>query len=505
MKRLFERWNRFIEEADSKEMLQETTFVDPKGRAVDLSLGRLSPRERILSKYYATIRSHPSEEFREKAEKLRLKSINAATPEEREEAKKQYHFYVDMSNHQDETIRKFFLSDDIAFVNQALHLALVYPPDKTPIPELTDDEEFEQGIYDDFDTPDGYGEHNYPSDKPSIENYDEIFDNLLKKAIKRVQNAFDSGEENQTELAYIAANTPGLRQTWDKFGYDLEDLNYIPEMAVEEVVGEDNLEDLGYDGRLEESKTSKVTKSYIRRLVKEEIRKMKSMKLIMESFKKYIAEQEEGLDDDMMTELIGLLKSENTEAVIQGIGMAEMFMDPEEIVDVVNQNNFDVKTLTQGGENSIISKLLDLYQTGSPTVVPELKTEDDYEILRSYKIPSEALAILAHAKDEKGKLASAILMNPNIDSDIIEDIIKNMPDEFLKLNDALTGLNLVVANPDTTPLVLTFLTGHHSKYTRNKIANHPNATVEVLRLLQRDEYLPTRRAARNRLKKMLNK
>ena len=277
-----------------KEALQETTFVDPEGRAVDLASDRLPPRTRIQGKYYDSIRNHPSAEFREKAEKVRLKSLGipdvddydpmfdvvhppTATPEEMAEAKKQYQFFVDMSRHQNKKIRNMFNSERIADVNQALAFAETFPPDKTTPPQLSDDEEYEQGIYDDFDTPGGYGDHNYPSSPPSVpgDRYNEIFDNLMNKAVKRVQDAFDSGEKNQTELAYIAAKTPGLQQSWDRFGYDIEDLNFIPELAVEKVVGKDNMEDLGYAGRLEESKTPKVTKSYIRQLVKEEIRKGK--------------------------------------------------------------------------------------------------------------------------------------------------------------------------------------------------------------------------------------
>ena len=275
-----------------KEALLETTFVDPEGRAVDLASDRLPPRQRVQGKYYDPIRNHPSAEFREKAEKVRLKSVGAPdpdydplidlegprmpTPEEKAEAKKQYQFFVDMSHHQNEKIRRLFLSDDIAFVNQALAFAETFPPDKTTPPQLSDDEEFEQGIYDEFDTPGEYGEHNYPSSPPVPgDRYLEIFDNLLNKAVKRVQDAFDSGEKNQGELARIASKTPGLQQTWDRYGYDIEDINYIPEIAVEKVVGKDNMEDLGYAGRLEESKTPKVTKSYIRQLVREEIRKGK--------------------------------------------------------------------------------------------------------------------------------------------------------------------------------------------------------------------------------------
>ena len=274
-----------------KEALQETTFVDPEGRAVDLARGDLPPRSRIQAKYYEPLYRHPNIEFRKKLEKLRLKSIGApdlddydpmfdvaqpikATPEEMAEAKKQYEFFAAMANHQNKKIRMLFLSDDMAFVNQALLFAETIPPNVTP-PKLSDDEQYEQGIYDDFDTPGGYGEHNYPRGRSSIGQYGEIFDNLLNKAVKRVQDAYDSGEKSQTELAYIAAKTPGLQQSWDRFGYDLEDLNYIPEIAVEKVVGKDNMEDLGYAGRLEESKTPKVTKSYIRQLVKEEIRKGK--------------------------------------------------------------------------------------------------------------------------------------------------------------------------------------------------------------------------------------
>ena len=316
---------------------------------------------------------------------------------------------------------------------------------------------------------------------------------------------------------------------------------------------------------------------------------MKSMKLIMESFKKYIAEQEEeGLDDDMMTELLGLLKSENTEAVIQGIGMAEMFMDPEEIIEIVMKNNFDVEALVQGGENSIISRLLEIEHDGiakkvfailskhldwerrrliviSPDTPPELlvffvkdedasvrsflaknrntplkalyilaKDEDEdvrsslassrhnppevMEILakdedeavraslaRNPTAPPEVLEILAKSDTGDGWMISAVLKNPSTTPEVINAVIKYMPDDFLTRSDTSTGLNLVVANPNTTPQVLAFLAGHYSKFFRNKVANHPNATVEVLRLLQRDEYLPTRRAAQNRLKKMLNK
>ena len=58
-----------------KEALQETTFVDPEGRAVDLSSDKLSPRQRVQNKYYDLIRNHPNKEFREKAEKVRLKSL----------------------------------------------------------------------------------------------------------------------------------------------------------------------------------------------------------------------------------------------------------------------------------------------------------------------------------------------------------------------------------------------------------------------------------------------
>lgn len=277
-----------------KEALQETTFVDPEGRAVDLASDRLSPRQRVQNKYYDPIRNHPNKEFREKAEKVRLKSLGVPdfddydpvfdvvhpaemSPEEMAEAKKQYQFFVDMSHHQNEKIRSLFLSDNIASVNQALAFAETFPPDKTTPPQLSDDEEFEQGIYDDFDTPGGYGDHNYPSGEPYVpgDRYKEIYDNLMNKAVKRVQDAFDSGEKNQDELALIASKTPGLQQSWDRFGYDLEELNYIPRIAVEKVVGKDNMEDLGYAGRLDESKSSKVTKSYIRRLVKEEIRKGK--------------------------------------------------------------------------------------------------------------------------------------------------------------------------------------------------------------------------------------
>ena len=276
-----------------REALQETTFVDPKGRAVDLARGDLSPRNRIQAKYYEPLYRHPNIEFRKKLEKLRIKSAGipdledydplvdfeeprAPTPEEKAEAKKQYQFFAAMANHQDERIRKSFNSENMRMVNQAISLADVYPPEVAP-PQLSDDEEYEQGIYDEFGGSDGTIDvHNFPyQQSPSIGQYREIFNNLLNKAVKRVQDAYDSGEKSQTELAYIASQTPGLQQSWDRFGYDLEDLNFIPELAVEKVVGKDNMEDLGYAGRLEESKASKVTKSYIRQLVKEEIRKGK--------------------------------------------------------------------------------------------------------------------------------------------------------------------------------------------------------------------------------------
>ena len=52
-----------------KEALQETTFVDPEGRAVDLAADRLPPRQRVRGKYYDPIRNHPSAEFRERQKK----------------------------------------------------------------------------------------------------------------------------------------------------------------------------------------------------------------------------------------------------------------------------------------------------------------------------------------------------------------------------------------------------------------------------------------------------
>ena len=56
----------------------------------------------------------------------------------------------------------------------------MFPPDKTTPPQLSDDEEFEQGIYDDFDSGE-YGDHNFPS-SPSVPpgyRYKEIFGGIL--------------------------------------------------------------------------------------------------------------------------------------------------------------------------------------------------------------------------------------------------------------------------------------------------------------------------------------
>jgi len=374
----------------------------------------------------------------------------------------------------------------------------------------------------------------------------------------------------------------------------------------------------------------------------EEFREIKKMKLIMESFQKYIAEQEEeGLDDNMKSQLTGLLRSGDTEAVIQGIGMAEMFMDPQEIIDIVMKNNFDVTTLTQGGENSVISRLLDIEHDGTATEVfaillkhldwntrfsiaiapdttPELlvlftkdkdvgirnilasrenntppkvfvilandedervrsavarnpntppkvlanlaKDQDEtvrsalalnrntppevFTILAKDKdrgvrdsvarnsdtppevlailakdkyigvrislasnpnTPSESLAILAKSDTGNGRITTAVLKNPNFPPEIFDTVIKNMPDNFLRIHGDLTGVSRAVDNPNTPPHILASLTGHSNRYFRNEIANHPNATVEVLRLLQKDEYPPTRKTVRNRLKKMLNK
>ncbi len=271
-----------------KEALQETTFVDPKGRAVDLTGDRESPKDR---RYFEKnkIFDHPNQEIRKKADILRSRSkgfgfdeegyVVPISSEEKEEAQKELDFLIDMSHHPNERIRNMFNSEKMKEVNQALSFADVFPPPKYTPPPMTDDEEYEQGIYDDFDTEGGYGEHNYPRGETSLGQYHEIFDNLMNKAVKRVQDAYDSGERNQSKLASIASKTPGLQQTWDKHDYDsgqtLEDLNFIPYLAVEKVVGKDNIEDLGYAGRLDESKSSKVTKSFIRQLVKEEIRKGK--------------------------------------------------------------------------------------------------------------------------------------------------------------------------------------------------------------------------------------
>ena len=248
------------------ETINETIFVDEKGRAVDLTGNRGSPEDRRRFEKNK-IFDHPNEEIRTRAQKLRMRkagygeldddgNLQPVSPEEREKAQKELDFLIDMSHHPNEKIRGMFNSELIGDVEQAISIGEVdgfAPPKYTP-PPMTDDEQYEQGIYDDFDTPGGYGDHNYPRGEKSLGQYSEIFDNLLNKAVKRVQDAFDSGERDQFKLASIAANTPGLRQTWNKHDYDSyhthDDLNFIPEIAVEKVVGKDNMQDLGYAGSL---------------------------------------------------------------------------------------------------------------------------------------------------------------------------------------------------------------------------------------------------------------
>ena len=87
------------------ETINETIFVDEKGRAVDLTGNRGSPEDRRRFEKNK-IFDHPNEEIRTRAQKLRMRkagygeldddgNLQPVSPEEREKAQKELDFLID--------------------------------------------------------------------------------------------------------------------------------------------------------------------------------------------------------------------------------------------------------------------------------------------------------------------------------------------------------------------------------------------------------------------------
>jgi hypothetical protein len=216
------------------ETINETIFVDDKGRAVDLTGDRGSPEDR---RYFEKLKilDHPNKEFRDKVKKLQHRTngfgfdaegyMQPISQEEKEKAQKEFDFLVDMSHHPNKKIRSLFNSEAIEDVNQAISIGEVddfAPPKYTP-PPMTDDEQYEQGIYDDFDTPGGYGEHNYPGRHSSAEanrdysrEYDVIKKRMEAAVYEEVFNPSRTERASWNDAARVARKTPGWRQIMDK-------------------------------------------------------------------------------------------------------------------------------------------------------------------------------------------------------------------------------------------------------------------------------------------------
>ena len=239
-----------------RKIINETIFVDPKGRAVDLTSDRLSPADRAIQEKYKVL-NHPNEEIANKARELDRIAAGIftlddegepvkPTPDEIEEAQEELDFLIGMSHHPNEKIRNAFNSENIRDVNQAISMGEVEmfaPPEYTP-PPMTDDEQYEQGIYDAFDTPGGYGAHNYPGLYDSAEanrDYSHEFDVIRKRMKAYVEKRRqDDPDLDYYDMHGIARSTPGWRQIMDK----LEDSDSMWEQEFEAMPG-GVLSDLG--------------------------------------------------------------------------------------------------------------------------------------------------------------------------------------------------------------------------------------------------------------------
>lgn len=238
------------------ETINETIFVDDKGRAVDLTGDRSSPEDRRYFEKHK-IFDHPNKEFRDKVKKLQDRTRGFApdaegymqpiSPEEKQKAQKELDFLIDMSHHPNKKIRDMFNSEDMEDVNQAISIGEIdsfAPPKYTP-PPMTDDEQYEQGIYDDFDTPGGYGEHNYPgSHSPAEANrdysreYDVIKKRMRAAVYEEMFNPSRTERASRNDAARAARKTPGWRQLMDKLQDSQNVWGYEFETMIDDVLGE---------------------------------------------------------------------------------------------------------------------------------------------------------------------------------------------------------------------------------------------------------------------------
>ena len=290
-----------------RRLTNETIFVDPKGRAVDLTSDRFDPKERRRQERIKVL-NHPNQVIADRATRAYTTSrghgyINdegeyvKPTADERDQAKKEIDFLINMSHHPNEKIRNAFNSELIKDVNQAISIGEVEmfaPPEYTP-PPMTDDEQYEQGIYDEFDTPGGYGDHNYPiyDTAEARRDYSREYE-IIKKRMHKVLKAFKganperhqewvTGEDQFSDYPYdmerAARGTPGWQQLVDKledyenpWGQDLarlpEDLAKIylaptsPSIQVNQPIDDDILDPVN---------EGKITRRQLRKLINETI------------------------------------------------------------------------------------------------------------------------------------------------------------------------------------------------------------------------------------------